>query len=196
MDFKDSGEVFKYIKEKKIEGWFGPNEGATIFKLICEIPTEFDVVELGAFMGLSTIYLAAAAKVSSRSKIITVDHFKGNSEHLGLGYTPQMIREGFFKNIKEVGFEDYIEVMDMDTHEASQKYNGQIGILFIDAAHEYEFIRKDFNNWYPKVVNGGWIIIHDAMFWENPKKVFSEAIAEGKLIETFTSETSGFGKKP
>ena len=60
MNFSSSEKVFKYIKEKKIEGWFGPNEGATIFKLMCEIPTEFDVVKLGAFMGMSTIYFATA----------------------------------------------------------------------------------------------------------------------------------------
>ena len=196
MNFSSSKEVTKYIKEKNIEGWFGGGEGANIFKLICETPIEFDVVELGSFMGRSTIYIAAAGKVSGRSKIITVDHFEGSSEHPGLGYTPQMIREGFFKNIKEVGFEDYIEVMDMSTHEASQKYNGQIAILFIDAAHEYKSIKQDFEDWYPKVISGGWIIIHDAVFWENPKRVFNEAIAEGKLIETFTCDTSGFGKKP
>jgi len=35
--------------------------------------------------------------------------------------------------------------------------------MFIDAAHEYEAVRDDFQAWSPYVVPGGWVSFHDAV---------------------------------
>lgn len=37
-----------------------------------------------------------------------------------------------------------------------------IEILFIDGDHNYEAVKKDFDDWFPLVKNGGYILFHDS----------------------------------
>lgn len=46
----------------------------------------------------------------------------------------------------------------------SEKAAGEIGLIdmvYIDAIHEYEFVKRDISLWQGKVKHGGWICGHD-----------------------------------
>jgi predicted O-methyltransferase YrrM len=59
-------------------------------------------------------------------------------------------------------------------HSASKTFDQNISLIFIDGAHEYEDVRKDFEDWFPKVDDGGIIAMHDTVGWDGPKKVAEE----------------------
>ena len=71
----------------------------------------------------------------------------------------------------------------MNFEDALDQFEDQsIDLLHIDGSHEYETIRKDFENWLPKVKKGGRILIHDLLveredfgvknFWEEISKIY------------------------
>ena len=49
-----------------------------------------------------------------------------------------------------------------------------IALSFIDGDHEYEQVKKDFDNIWPKVVDGGYVFFHDTLppddSWKVPEK--------------------------
>jgi hypothetical protein len=51
-----------------------------------------------------------------------------------------------------------------------------IELLFIDGAHQYELVREDFERWVPKVVDGGWVLLHDTLGFEGPSRVADELL--------------------
>lgn len=65
----------------------------------------------------------------------------------------------------------------MDTISATREFevNFKIGLLFLDASHEYLDVRRNFEFWSPKVMTGGYIVFHDAAdCWPGVKRVVSE----------------------
>lgn len=60
--------------------------------------------------------------------------------------------------------------------------------LFIDGSHIYEDVKKDFEDWYPKLAKGGIISLHDSTmfrggqrYWEGPSRVADELIFDERL---------------
>lgn len=69
-------------------------------------------------------------------------------------------------------------------------------LLFIDADHTFEGVKADYNSWYPKVVPGGYIIIHDSgpgAKWLEPG-LFCRTITNAEQIDE--SDCSTVWRKP
>lgn len=49
-----------------------------------------------------------------------------------------------------------------------------IGLLHIDASHEYADARKDFEFWSPFVMKGGFIVFDDVPLWPGPSRLITE----------------------
>lgn len=49
----------------------------------------------------------------------------------------------------------------LDSAEAGHNYDNEIHLLFVDADHRYEAVKKDIEAWTPHIVPGGLIIFHD-----------------------------------
>jgi hypothetical protein len=41
---------------------------------------------------------------------------------------------------------------------------GDIDLLFVDGDHSYEGCLNDLENWYPKLIPGGQVVLHDCYF--------------------------------
>ena len=50
-----------------------------------------------------------------------------------------------------------------------------IGVLFIDGAHDYASVRNDFLSWWPYLMPGGVIALHDCN-WPGPGRVMREEL--------------------
>jgi hypothetical protein len=70
------------------------------------------------------------------------------------------------------------------SREAAQGWDKPVELLFIDGDHDYEAVREDFELWFPHLINGGTIAIHDStaclrhglIGWPGPRKVVKERI--------------------
>lgn len=200
----DFDSVYQYVTQNKIEGWCLRNEAKRLYRLVGEISKALDIVELGAFHGLSTIYLAAASQRSGRTRqVISVDHFRGSKDSLAVheDLSPKGIRTHFFENLIAVNLLNMVRVFEMSTLEAAHHYKGPgVGLLFIDASHEWEGCSQDFLAWYPKVVVGGHIVFHDATTWVDPKRLYKKTLEKGYVTpdltmgyDSATVDTSAFG---
>ena len=148
------------------DGMFPSEELLAVYRLAVTQPVEGTTVELGAWVGLTTSYLATACRVRGQGKVVAVDTFQGHREG-GTQY-PSIARFGgntlhaFWDQIHRADVGDLVEPLIGYTHQVIDDYTGgPIRFLLIDADHSYESVRRDFELWSPLVAPGGLIVFHD-----------------------------------
>lgn len=164
----------------KIEGWLSDREGETLYNLAMNCKGKGVIVEIGSWKGKSTIWIGNGSKNGKKIKVYAIDPHKGSSEHQKENKKIWTFEE-FKNNIKKAKLDDIIVPLVKTSEEAAKNFNKPVEFIFIDGAHEYEFVKLDFDLWFPKVVNGGIIAFHDTIgCWSGPKKVVADCVYKSK----------------
>jgi len=140
------------------------------------------LVELGAWKGRSSAFLVVEAKNKSPNiKIHIVDTWLGSGEHT-LGMTDGLY-EKFISNM--IPLNGFYQAHRMTTDEASLLFEDELlDAVFIDADHTYEAVKKDIENWMPKVRKGGILAGHDYIeTWPGVVQAVNEALTGFSTME-------------
>lgn len=110
------------------------------------------VVELGSHIGIASVIMGAALRVCGAGRLVTVD-------------PSDMYHETTKRYISSAGLEARVSVIkgyscDEAVLESIRKI-GMITILFIDAVHEFDAVYRELELYFPLVVEGGFIVLHD-----------------------------------
>lgn len=146
-----------------VPGWLGDEEAIALFELARGCTGRGAIVELGSWRGKSTICLALGSKEGSGVPVVAVDR------HMDKTFVD------FQENIRKAGVADLVRPIRATSDEAFADFDEPIELIFIDASHKYEDVRRDFDQWVPLVVEGGTVAMHDTT-WEGSKLVSEEAI--------------------
>jgi len=146
---------------EKIEGMFTFQILYT--NMVHTFPSGSVFVEIGAWKGKSAVFMAEKIKESGKNiNFYTIDPFDGT----GGGYENDsdvknsILFETYTKNIEPV--KSYIQTLTGFSYDVVGKFeNESIDFLFIDGDHRYEGIKRDLNEWFPKIKRGGIISGHD-----------------------------------
>ncbi len=155
-------EELKYLEKEtqKIHGWTTLKERSFLFYTAKSLRGSGVIVEIGSWKGKSTIWLARGSKAGANIKVYAIDPFTGSSEHQKPGVKVWTFDQ-FKHNINEARVDDIICPTISTSKNAAKDWNKPIEFLFIDAAHEYEFVLEDFLIWSPHLIEGGTIAFHD-----------------------------------
>lgn len=174
-------ENIKKIVEN-VEGWFSEREGELVYNFAKNCRGEGVIVEIGSWKGKSTIWLGKGSKDGNKIQIYAIDPHTGSSEHQQENKKIWTFEE-FKENIKNAKVDDVIVPLIKTSEEAAKDFDKPIEFIFIDGAHEYEFVKLDFDLWFPKVVNGGIMAFHDTIFWDGPRKVVRDLVYKSKFFK-------------
>ncbi len=162
------------------EDWFTyPN----LYKSIVEkFPTNSHFVEIGTWKGMSAAYMAVeiinSGKQIKFDCVDTWDFVPSQTEISEEMY--EGLYETFLKNIEPV--KQQINPIKALSWDGANYYTDQsLDFIFIDAAHDYESVKKDINAWFPKLKKDGIIAGHDYTWCEDVQKAVNEYFA-GKTI--------------
>lgn len=149
-----------------IPGWFDFQE--VYDRASKEAPADAVFVEIGAWFGRSTVYLANCIRERAQpgGRLFAVDTWQGSPD---IPYMQQVVREHggsiysqFLQNIKDAGVSDIVQPMCMSSAEAAQSFKDEsIDFIFIDGCHRYDQVLQDLKVWFPKLKPGGAIAGHD-----------------------------------
>lgn len=167
---------------KDIQGWF--DFAAVYDRIISEIEPGAQLVEVGAWMGKSTAYIANEIRKSEKPiKFYVVDTWVINESS-----TEQQRKfkgdpyQQFLENMIKTNSIDYLIPIRKMSHEAATDFrNNSLDFVFIDAAHDYESVSRDIMAWIPKIKKGGVIAGHDKS-WPGVRRAIDELIERYEII--------------
>ena len=121
------------------------------------------VIEVGSWIGTST--LAILESISRKGgKLYCIDHWGGTPDvvpHQKLSQDVDVFLV-FKYRLKLAGFWDCVCPIMTDSVSASEIIKDKIAdLVFIDANHSYESVKKDIEIWQPKLKLGGILCGHD-----------------------------------
>ena len=120
-----------------------------LFYMAMNTPAAGVLMEIGAYMGKSTAWLAEAARRGDRH-LISID------PHLNNSY------DAFQRTLTEFNIEQVATIHRAASHEVGKTFETPIGLLWVDGGHEYECVRQDIADFGPHVRPGGFAIFDDA----------------------------------
>lgn len=136
-------------------------ELAFLQALAFTLPEAATVVEVGSWKGRSTVALCEALE-GLDARVFAVDAFSGVEMHAA-GFGPEML-DTFLENT--VGFGFLEPIVGGSAESATRFPDGSVDLVFLDADHSYEAVRRDIRAWLPKLKRGGVMCGHDWGFRE------------------------------
>lgn len=167
--------LYEIAEKIGVKGFLHCNE----LHALVELAANREVLEVGAFSGLSSWGMAITAK-----RVIAVDTFKANSA----GQTQEnqyTTLEDFKRNTSR--FKNVMPFA-MTSEEASRHIKTDFDMIFIDAMHDYESVKADITRWWPRVRHDGIMAFHDYGHsdWPGVKQAVDERFgpADGTQVVT------------
>jgi MMP 1-O-methyltransferase len=157
---------FAPVKEliKDVPGWLSDEEGEALYELARACTGRGAIVEIGSWKGKSTICLGLGSRAGSGVRIFAVDPHAD-------------YRHGEFKdNIDRAGLADLVTPVKGLSQDVVGGFDEPIELLFVDGSHEEDDVRDDFEQWVPKVVDGGVVAFHDTTWHRGVRRVVAEKI--------------------
>jgi predicted O-methyltransferase YrrM len=164
------------------ENWFDYQE--LYSKMVKDFPDKSHFVEVGSWKGMSSAYMAVEIINSGKKiKFDCIDIWEYDKSDIPKDYyedATEDLYSVFCKNIEPV--KDIITPIKELSSKAAERYkDNSIDFIFIDAAHDYENVKKDINAWFPKLKKGGIIAGHDYWF-DGVKSAVNEYFIAGGVI--------------
>ena len=160
-------------KSKTFDGWFNEVEMNLMFDTVASLENKGCLVEIGSWCGRSlTVITAAAIKANLTVPIYSIDPYLTSKDE------PNGMYEKFVSNLKSVGIWDRIKHIKEKSQIIGNKFNEDIEFVFIDGMNKYEAVKRDFELFYPKVINGGYIAFHDMFSFWGPTKLVQEILEQ------------------
>ncbi len=142
-----------------IDGWLSDSEGELLYELAKKVPSGQAIVEIGSWNGKSTVWLAKGTEAGQRNKVHSIDSHSGSKAHISEGETNTY--PVFINNLTKAGVQDIVVPLVKTSAEALKRWREGIGLLWIDATHEYEDVKRDFLSWEPYLLPGARVAFHD-----------------------------------
>lgn len=109
------------------------------------------IVEIGVFKGETSKRLIKASTVN----IYGIDPI--------IPYVVPPYEVGNANKIsRNTGFSSRYKFHKDYSYNVAKTFNAPFDFIFIDGSHEYSDVKRDFEDWFPKLENGGYMAFHDS----------------------------------
>jgi hypothetical protein len=155
--------------------------------MVEKYPTNSHFVEVGVWKGMSAAYMAVEIINSGKDiKFDCIDNWEfvaDLQDDIPQELFGEDIFETYLKNIEPV--KDKITSIKSLSWDGAKHYeDSSLDFVFIDAAHDYESVKKDINAWLPKIKKGGAIGGHDYEWCDDVKKAVHEFFVNKEIYQT------------
>jgi len=194
---RTDADLFRVAREAK--GFMPDDEGLALHEAGLRAGAHGPLLEIGTYCGKSAVYLGAAARTHSTA-LFTIDHHHGSEENQRgwEHHDPEIVdpHSGridtllhFRRTIADAGLEDTVIGIVGDSATVAAHWRTPLALVFIDGGHGSEPAHRDYENWAPKVADGGYLAIHDvfgdpADGGRPPFEILQRALASGAFVQT------------
>ncbi len=167
-------EVERYIQlSTAVPGWCRDERAWALFLASFLCPPGAIIVEIGAFLGSSTILLAGPRKLRGSGRVHVVDPFDCSGDAFSVPHYVSILksldgtgeigpRRYFEGHIQNAGLSDWVEVHEGQAAAAATRWTDPIDLLFLDGDQSPEGARQAYDCWAPFLKPGGVIALHNS----------------------------------
>ena len=178
-----------------IHGWMSKSFGEVVKRFVAhsERAEPLTILEVGSWKGLSATNMVQVLQNEGFTdfNIICIDTWLGAPEFWTWGVNDPLrgdslkringypsVFHTFTKNVKMMGFHDYIAPLPLSSIQAAdvlQHYQILADLIYIDASHEFGPVTSDLESFYPLLKNGGVMLGDDySKHWPGVIKAVDE----------------------
>lgn len=167
-----TAEVAAVVRRLSVmQGLIQPGEGLRLGALASEVPADQTIVELGSHTGLSTCWLGNGARLGAGAHVYAIDPWGdprpgSRDDPFGL-VTGDAVVERFMGNLTAEHLWDHVSMMRARSTDIAVSWKLPIGLLFVDAVHEYDHVVADLEAWVRLIPSGGILACHD--YFDDPE---------------------------
>jgi predicted O-methyltransferase YrrM len=143
-----------------------------LYALAREGPGDGAIVEIGSYLGNSTIYLAAGSMAVHREEVHAVDpHTEQSMTELP---TRIPASDTFLENLSRFGVREHVVYHRRPSSEAARLWDhGPVRLLYIDGLHTYESVIEDMTCWRPHLA-ADHVVVFDEYLWPEVERAVQE----------------------
>ncbi len=131
----------------QIGGFTSPIELSLLYHLTLLQAVSGVVVEIGCFLGRSTVILARASIEADGQAVVAVDP---HEDRLGLQAGVSSMKDGFLSNLEAGGVAQQVEKVQATAVLAAERWDRRpVSLLFVDGRHMREDVIADVQAWAP-----------------------------------------------
>ena len=169
-DLVSNGRLGWYIwQSRRVVGWTRGEEAALLAKTALNLPDSASIVEVGSFLGCSTILLAGARAVGGSGRVHSVDTFLNSGDELSkpvydaiAASCDTSVLDGFIRNLIRAGVRDLVEIHVGESSGVATRWNTPIDLLVLDGDQSCDGVQGAFHSWSPWLKPGGFVALHNA----------------------------------
>jgi predicted O-methyltransferase YrrM len=161
-----------------IEGFTAPAELSLLYHLSVALRGPGAVIEIGSYLGRSTVVLARAAIEQCREPVVAVDP---HTAALGIAdEQPRDTRADFVRNLRRAGVESHVRLLHMTSKRASAEWPGDpVRMLFVDGWHSREAVLEDVHGWASYLTRECSVVFDDFLPFRGVRAAVRELRIEG-----------------
>jgi hypothetical protein len=165
-----------------VPGWFNEINAVAIFKVLAELRPQ-RIVEIGSYMGKSTVFFGCALQVlENGGRVTAIDPHTGDRqqrESFGMSEIPSF--EMFRTHVRLAGVDQVIDAIVATSDDAAKGWTDPFEFLFVDGWHSYEAVLADGREWVPKLAEGGVVVFDDALQYDDVRQAIADLDSEGTI---------------
>lgn len=163
------------LVQKDLQGWASTGRS---FDEVIKLLKPKTIIEVGTWKGASAVNMAKLALAEGipelELEIVCIDTFLGSYEHyctMGtfdlletrINGLPQIYNK-FLSNVLQENLQNVITPFAIDSGNgalALKHWGVKADLIYIDAAHDYDFVKIDFSRYSEVLRDGGYLLIDD-----------------------------------
>lgn len=161
-----------------IPGFLTRSAAALLYRTLHEVRPRV-VVEIGSYLGRSTILFAATQKeIGEGGRVVAVDPHTGDRqqiERFGIATLPSL--DLYRRHIAAAGCEDTVETVVAPSVEAAAQWHGLADFVFVDGWHSYEAVLDDAKAWLPHLSERGVVVFDDYLQYSEVRAAVDDTVA-------------------
>jgi predicted O-methyltransferase YrrM len=179
LDRADAGFDTALAAVRDIEGFTSPVELSLLYHLAVA-GGEGKIVEIGSYLGRSTIVMAHAAREAGSPPVVAVDP---HTRALGYeGEEPFDTRAQFEANVARAGVADVVQLEHALSTEAAERWDGgPVRLLFVDGWHSHDAVMADVTSWAPYLLRHATVVFDDFLPSPGVRSAVHELVENGVL---------------
>lgn len=193
---------------EQIPGWVDRDELTYKANITSRLPENAVIVEIGCFLGRSTVVMAGVRKLAGSGMVHVIDPFDGSGDAFSVPFyklitnkMEQPILDEFREYISLAKVQGFVQVHKGTAESVINQWNQAIDMLILDGDQSPKGTRTAYNLWIPFLKPGGYLCLHNSgdRFYlpghDGHRRLLLEEIKEPAYTEIHTEVKTSFARK-